>query len=58
MNEQKFEEKKLCPITDGTCKKDCGYDGHITINLAKKNKINVFSLPVDPADANICDGCE
>lgn len=52
------EKRELCPITDGTCPRNCGYGAHITINRAKKNKINIFELPVDPAEANICDGCE
>ena len=56
-NEAEFKGK-ICPITDGTCPRDCGYPAHATIVRAKKNKLNVFSVPVDPADANICEGCE
>ena len=59
MTDSNIEYKgKICPITDGTCDRQCGYGAHATITRAKKNKFNIFSVPVDPADANICEGCE
>lgn len=43
----------VCPITDGTCDKKCGFPAHIRINRAPQ-----VILPDDPAEANKCDGCE
>jgi len=58
MDKEPVYKGKICPITDGTCPRDCGYGAHATITRARKNIINRLSIPVDPAEANICDGCE
>lgn len=48
-----MNDKKICPIRDGSCPRDCGMD----IHLRDSTRLNVI-LPEDPADANRCDGCE
>ena len=44
---------EVCPITDGSCDKKCGYAAHIRINRAPQ-----VIVPEDPMDALLCEGCQ
>lgn len=40
---------KVCPITDGTCDRKCGYGAHMTIKRAPiklKNRLTISDEPV------------
>lgn len=39
-----IKKKEICPITDGTCNRKCGFSAHITITRARKNIINRLSV--------------
>lgn len=53
MNEAIDISKHMCPIDGAKCDRKCGFAFHATITRKKD-----IILPEDPADANICDGCE
>ena len=53
---KEFKQAKIeiCPVDGAICDRKCGYSVHGTIKRANK----ILDLPEDPADANVCEGCQ
>lgn len=45
---------KLCPVDGAICDRKCGYIAHGTITRKKV----AITIPEDPNDAMLCEGCQ